>query len=67
MSMSKRVNEQRKVVLEQLKANSDDTVFELLVDILSVEREYRGHSHGRRAAVKAQIERVADHDLAKGQ
>ena len=64
MPVRQRVNTQRKVVLEQLKANSDDTIFGLLSDILSIEREHRDNKHGVREAIKSVIDRVADHDLS---
>ena len=64
MAQRQRVAAQRQVVLEQLKANSDGVVFELLADILSIEREYRDHRHGVRPAIKSAIDRVADHDLS---
>ncbi len=54
---------QRQVVLEQLKANSTDTVFELLSDILSIEREHRDHKRGVVEAVRSAIDRVATHDV----
>ncbi len=63
MVKSKRVAAQRQVVLEQLHANSGETIFELLADILSIEREHRDHPHGVREAIKAAIDRVADHDI----
>ena len=63
MAQKQRVSAQRQVVLEQLKANSEGVVFELLADILSIEREYRDHRHGVRPAIKSAIDRVADHDL----
>jgi len=65
MPQLKKVSEQRKAVLQQLQANSNDVVFELLADILSIEREHRDHKHGVKEAVKTAIERVAEHDIAK--
>ena len=63
MAQQRRVAAQRQVVLEQLKANSEGVVFELLADILSIEREHRDNRHGVRPAIKSAIDRVADHDL----
>jgi hypothetical protein len=63
MSQAKRISAQRNVVLEQLKANSNDIIFELLADILSIEREHRDHKHGVKEAVRDAIDRVAKHDL----
>jgi hypothetical protein len=63
MAQSRRVAAQRQVVLEELKANSSPVIFELLGDILSIEREHRDHKHGVREAIKAAVERVAEHDL----
>ena len=54
---------QRQVVLEQLRANSSEAVFELLSDILSIEREHRDHKRGVVEAVRSAIDRVATHDL----
>ncbi len=65
MKQSKRVMAQRQIVLEQLKANSNELVFELLADILSIEREHRDHKQGVREAIKAAIDRTADHDICK--
>ena len=63
MTQSKRVAAQRKVVVEQLQVNSSPVVFDLLVEILSIEREHRDHKHGVQIAIKNAIERVAEHDL----
>ena len=63
MARQRRIAGQRRLVLEQLKANSDEVVFKLLSDILDIEREYRDHRHGVRQAVKSAIDRVAEHDL----
>ncbi len=63
MPQQERVAAQRKLVLDQLRANCSDVVFELLSDILSIEREHRDHKHGVREKVKRAIDVVADHDL----
>ncbi len=63
MTQSKRVAVQRRVVLDELKVNSDPVVFELLADILSIEREHKDHKHGVREAIKTAVERTAAHDL----
>lgn len=64
MTQNKRVKAQRQVVIEQLKVNSSETIFELLSDILSIEREHREHKHGVREAIKSALDRVADHDVS---
>ena len=64
MSQAKRVAAQRKVVIEQLRENSNDVIFELLADILSIEREHRDHKHGVKEAVRDAIDRVAEHDIS---
>ena len=64
MSQAKRVAVQRKVVIEQLRENSNDVIFELLADILSIEREHRDHKHGVKEAVRDAIDRVAEHDIS---
>ena len=63
MSQAKRVAAQRRVVIEQLKENSNEVIFELLADILSIEREHRDHKHGVKESVKDAIDRVAEHDI----
>lgn len=63
MSQARRISAQRKLVLEQLKEHSNDVVFELLADILSIEREHRDHKHGVKEAIRDAIDRVAQHDI----
>lgn len=63
MTQNNRVKAQRQVVIEQLKLNSSETIFGLLSDILSIEREHRDHKHGVREAIKSALDRVADHDI----
>ena len=63
MAERRKIAGQRQVVLEQLKTNSSDIVFELLSDILSIEREHRDHKRGVVDAVRSAIDRVATHDL----
>lgn len=65
MNQSKKSG-QRKVVLEQLRANADDNVFDLLADILSIEREHRDHRYGVKEAIKNAIDRVAESDASDG-
>ncbi len=67
MSQAKRIAAQRKVIIEQLKVNSNDVIFELLADILSIEREHRDHKHGVKEAVRDAIDRVAEHDISYNQ
>lgn len=67
MSQAKRIAAQRKVILEQLKEHSNDVTFELLADILSIEREHRDHKHGVKEAVRDAIDRVAEYDISHNQ
>ena len=61
--VQRRMAQQRTVVVEQLREHADDIVFELLSDILEIEREHRERKHGVKVAIKAAVERFADHDL----
>ena len=63
MTQSRKIQAQRKVVLEELKKNSNAMIFGLLADILSIEREHRDNKHGVRESIKTAIDRTADHDL----
>ncbi|MFC1926922.1 hypothetical protein ACFLWV_04145 [Chloroflexota bacterium] len=63
MGQAQRIAAQRNVVIEQLRANSSELIFELLADILSIEREHRDHPHGVKEAIRATIDRVAEYDI----
>ena len=67
MTQPRLVQAQRRVVLEQLKENSDDLTFELLAEIMAIERDHRESRYGVRQEIKAAIERVADHDIPEKQ
>lgn len=63
MPQVNRIAKQRKLVVEQLHANSDEVIFELLSDILSIEREHIDNKHGVKEKIKRAIDVVAEHDL----
>ena len=63
MPQKERIAAQRKLVIDELRANSTDIVFELLADILSIEREHRDHKHGVKEKIKRAIDVVAEHDI----
>jgi len=67
MNKPRRIAAQRRVVLEELKTNTNDVVFDLLAEILSIERVHRDRRYGVRPDIKAQIERVADRQIADQQ
>lgn len=60
MTQLNKVQAQRKIVLEELKKNSSNEIFELLADILSIEREHKDNKHGVKDSIKSAIDRVAD-------
>jgi hypothetical protein len=67
MTQPRLVQAQRRVVLEQLKKNSDDLIFELLAEIMSIERDHRESRYGVVPDIRAAIERVADLDTPEQQ
>ncbi len=63
MTKSGKVQEQRKVVLEELRKNSNGVIFDLLADILSIEREHTDNKYRVKESIKSAIDRTADHDI----
>ena len=64
MKHFRKVQSQRRIVLEELRKNADDLKFDLLADILSIEREHIDNKHGVKESIKTAIDRIADHDLS---
>ena len=67
MTQPRLAQAQRRVVIEQLRENSDDLTFDLLAEIMAIERDHRESRYGVRQDIKAAIERIADHDLAESE